>query len=210
VGVEHIEQATIDDLLARARDGEAAPRERLFQSSRSYLGLLARAQLEQGLRSKVDASDLVQQSLLEAHRDFDRFEGRTEAEWLAWLRHILSNNAADMVRRFRGTQKRQTRREVPLRQPGDDSQFVGVPEPAGCDPTPSQQLICRDRELQLAEALARLSPDHRQVVELRNLQRLPFDEVGRRMGRTRPAVQMLWARAIKKLQQELDAGTEPD
>ncbi|HEV3024917.1 MAG TPA: sigma-70 family RNA polymerase sigma factor [Pirellulales bacterium] len=204
------EHATIDDLLARARDGETAPRERLFQSSRSYLGLLARAQVERNLQSKVDASDLVQQSLLEAHRDFDRFEGRTEAEWLAWLRHILSNNAADMVRRFRGTQKRQARREVPLRQPGDDSQVVGAAEPAAGDPTPSQQLICRDRELQLAEALERLSVDHRLVVELRNLQRLSFEEVGQRMGRTRPAVQMLWARAIKKLQQELDAGAEQE
>jgi RNA polymerase sigma-70 factor (ECF subfamily) len=181
-----------------------APRERLFQSCRSYLGLVARAQLESWLQAKVDASDLVQQSLLEAHRDFDRFQGHTEAEWLAWLRHILSNNLADMVRHYRGTQKRQARREVRLRTPDDDSRAAGVAEPAGREPTPSQQLICRDRELRLAEALERLSPDHREVVVLRNLERHSFDEVAQRMGRSRPAVQMLWTRAIKKLQQEID------
>jgi RNA polymerase sigma-70 factor (ECF subfamily) len=203
--MDSAERTTIDDLLALAREGNADPRERLFQSCRSYLGLVARAQLESWLRAKVDASDLVQQSLLEAHRDFDRFEGRTEAEWLAWLRHILSNNVADQVRHYRGTQKRQARREVPLRHPADDSQTFGASEPIARDPTPSQQLICRDRDLQLTEALERLSSDHREVIVLRNLQRLPFDTVAERMYRSRPAVQMLWARAIKKLRQELDA-----
>ena len=66
-------------------------------------------------------------------------------------------------------------------------------------------MICRDRDLQLTESLQRLSSDHREVIVLRNLQRLPFDAVAERMGRSRPAVQMLWARAIKKLQHELGA-----
>ena len=147
----------------------------------------------------------MQQTLLEAHRGFDQFEGRTEAEWLAWLRRILHHNAADLVRRYRGTEKRQARREVAFRQPGDDSQLLGVPEPAGREPTPSQQLVARDRDLQIAAALDRLTPDHREVIALRNLERLPFDVVAQRMGRSRPAVQMLWARAIKKLQAALES-----
>ncbi len=197
------EPATVEQLLAGAREGDERQRERLFDACRSYLAFVARTQVESWLQAKADASDLVQQTLLEAHRGFEHFEGRTEAEWLAWLRRILRHNAADLVRHYRGTDKRQARREVPFRQPGDDSQALGAPEPAGREPTPSQQLVARDRDLQIAAALDRLSPDHREVIVLRNLERLPFDVVAERMGRTRPAVQMLWARAIKKLQETL-------
>src|SRR5204863_8417874 len=110
-------------LLARARAGDAAARDRLFAHCRDYLGLAARARVETWLRAKVDASDLVQQTLLEAHRGFGHFHGATEAEWLAWLRRILEHNAADFVRRYRGTGKRQVRREVPLAAPGGSTAF---------------------------------------------------------------------------------------
>src|SRR5262245_55513749 len=91
----------VTGLLEQARAGDAAARERLFARCRDYLGLAARARVEGWLRAKVDASDLVQQTLLEAHRGFGRFQGATEAEWLAWLRRILDHNAADFVRRYR-------------------------------------------------------------------------------------------------------------
>jgi RNA polymerase sigma-70 factor (ECF subfamily) len=199
--MENAEHVTVEELLARAREGDRGERDRLFEACRGYLALVARTQVESWLQAKADASDLVQQTLLEAHRGFDRFEGKTEAEWLAWLRRILSHNAADLVRRYRGTSKRQARREIPLRRPSDDSQAGGAPEPAGRELSPSQQLIAHDRDLQIAAALDRLAADHREVIVLRNLERLPFDVVAERMGRSRPAVQMLWARAIKKLQE---------
>ena len=197
-------RVTVEELLAAARQGDAAQRDRLFQACRSYLQLVARAQVPARLQAKADASDLVQLTLLEAHRDFDHFSGRSEAEWLAWLRKILAHNAADLVRRYTGTDKRQAGREMPLAQPGDDSQFRGAPEPAGREPTPSQQIVCRDRQLQLAAALESLADDHREVIVLRNFERLPFDEIAAKMHRSRPAVQMLWGRALKKLQQALD------
>jgi RNA polymerase sigma-70 factor (ECF subfamily) len=202
--MENAEHVTVEVLLARAREGDEFERDRLFEACRGYLALVARTQVESWLQAKADASDLVQQTLLEAHKGFDRFEGKTEAEWLAWLRRILSHNAADLVRRYRGTTKRQARREIPLRRPSDDSQAGGAPEPAGREPTPSQQLVARDRDLQIAAALDQLTPDHREVIVLRNLERLPFDVVAERMGRSRPAVQMLWARAIKRLQETVE------
>jgi RNA polymerase sigma-70 factor (ECF subfamily) len=201
--MHNIERATVTDLLAGARGGDLVQRERLFEACRGYLGMVARAQVESWLQSKVDASDLVQQTLLEAHRDFERFDGGTEAEWLAWLRRIMTHNAADLVRHYRGTNKREIGREVSWVR--DDDSHRGAPEPAACDPTPSQQVASRDSELRLAAALNELAPDHREVIVLRNLQRLPFDRVAERMGRSRPAVQMLWARAVKKLQQSLEA-----
>jgi RNA polymerase sigma-70 factor (ECF subfamily) len=186
-------------LIEAARRGDAECRERLFGLCRSYLGFLARCQVETWLRRKVDASDLVQETMLEACRDFDRFDGHSEQQWLAWLRRILDHNAADFVRRYGGTAKRAARREVPLGDP-HDSHPRGAPEPAAVQPTPSQELMQLDTELRVTAALSELSPDHQEVILLRNLQRLSFDEVAQRMGRSRPAVQMLWMRAIRKLQ----------
>ncbi len=192
----------VADLLRRAREGDTASRDALFRLCRSYLGFVARAQVETWMRRKVDASDLVQQAMMEAHRGFEQFQGNSEKEWLAWLRTIVRHNAADFVRRYRGTQKRRAQREVPIRDPADTFP-VGAPEPASHEPTPSQELIRLEDELRVSLALAQLAPDHQEVIVLRNLQRLSFAEVAERMGRSRPAVQMLWMRAVKKLQEAL-------
>ncbi|MEZ6073339.1 MAG: sigma-70 family RNA polymerase sigma factor [Pirellulales bacterium] len=201
---------TLELRLEAARGGDAEAKERLFASCRSYLAVVARGELESWLQAKADSSDLVQLTLLEAHRDFDRFDGRSEGEWFAWLRRILAHNAADVARRFGKAAKRDVRREVRIADRAD-SRFDsrrGVPEPAAADATPSQQLIRADDQLRLAEAICQLPEDYREVVLLRNIQRLPFAEVAERMGRSRPATQMLWTRAIKKLQATMD--TDPD
>ena len=196
---------SIADLLARARGNEPGELDRLFGLCRNYLGIVARAQVETWLQAKVDASDLIQQTMLEAYRDFANFRGSTEAEWLAWLKRILAHNAANFVRQYRGTEKRQARREVALLGPGDGSSVRGAADPADTCETPSQQLLRKERELMVADAVAQLAPDHREVIMLRNLQRLSLQEVAERMGRSRPATQMLWMRAIQKLQQILEA-----
>jgi len=197
------EKPTVSELIHRAQEGEPECRDQLFAVCRSYLGVVAQAQVESWLRAKVDASDVVQQTLLEAHRDFARFQGSTEKEWLGWLRRILSHNVHDYIRHYRGTAKRQARREVPLRDPAE-SYFPGAPEPAAPGATPSQEFLRENEELRVATALAEMPPDYQEVIMLRNFQRLPFNEVAKRMGRSRPAVQMLWMRALGKLRQELE------
>ena len=197
------EKINVSELIEHARNGDAEARNQLFALCRGYLGFVARCQVESWLRVKVDASDLVQQTMLEAHRDFDRFEGRSEKEWLGWLKKILSHNAADFVRHYHGTAKRQARREVRFRDPAD-STSRGAAEPAAPDRTPSQEFLALDNELRATAALAELPEDYQEVIVLRNLQRLPFGEVAERMDRSRPAVQMLWMRAIRKLQAALE------
>ncbi len=87
--------------------------------------------------------------------------------------------------------------------PADSRQSnAGGFEPAAPGETPSEVLVRHEVELQLADAIAGLSDDYQEVIVLRNLERLPFDEVARRMGRSRPAVQMLWMRAIRALRAE--------
>lgn len=189
------------NLLERARSGDAAAREQLFAKCRNYVMVLAKTQVEGWMRTKVDASDLVQQTLMEAHRGFADFVGNSEAEWLAWLRQILSHNTQDVVRRYRTAGKRQIQREQSL-----DVHPAGLSGSFSMDPadkdiqTPSQLLAQKEREIELADAISQLTPDHQEVIILRNLQRLPFDEVAELMHRTRPATQMLWMRAIKRLE----------
>ena len=197
------EKSVLVDLLNKARDGDDAARDELFDKCRNYVNFVARTQVESWLQAKVDASDLVQQTLLEAHRGLDGFRGNTEDEWLAWLRRILTNNTTDFVRRYKGAEKRRATKEVPLQMPmGDNSQDFFF-EPSADIESPSQIVMQHEREILLADAIAQLSEDHQEVVMLRNVQKLPFDEVARRMDRTRPAVQMLWMRALKRLEQIL-------
>lgn len=200
----------VASLLTRARAGDTAALDRLFEMCRNYVALVARTHVESRLRAKVDASDLVQQTFLEAYRDFSRFHGGTEAEWLGWLKQILSHNAADFVRRYCQTGKRQAGREVRLDNPFDSAGPDGLANLAARGESPSQELLRKERELQVADALSRLSADHREVIVLRNLQRLPFDEVAQRLGRSRPAAQMLWMRAMKSLEQQLQGMTAND
>ena len=194
----------VSQLIRKAREGDPACRDELFAMCRSYLGVVAQAQVETWLRAKVDASDVVQQTMLEAHRDFERFEGDSEQQWLGWLRGILKHNVADFIRAYRGTAKRQTRREVRWRDPAASTMAPGAPEPAASCGTPSQEFVRMDNELRVAAALAELPEDYREVIALRNFQQLPFAEIADRMERSRPAVQMLWMRAVKRLAEAME------
>lgn len=199
---------SIAELLPQARQGDPKALARLFGGCRNYVGVLAQAQLESWLRAKADASDLVQQTFLDAYQAFGQFRGATEGEWLAWLRQILAHNAADFVRHYHVAEKRRVGKEVRL-GPADSAASVPGLEPPAPGETPSQILLRKERELQLADALAQLPTDYAEVIRLRNLLRLPFEEVARRMDRSCPAVQMLWTRALRKLREVL-ATVEPD
>jgi RNA polymerase sigma-70 factor (ECF subfamily) len=204
-----VETSPIVELLRRARGGDDAARDELFEKCRSYVAIVARTRLESWLRAKADASDLVQQTLLEAHRGMDRFRGTTEAEWLAWLKQILNHNAADLVRRNRATGDRRGRREIPLDNQNYDDSRRFVREPSDPGESPSQLVLRREREIAVADAVAQLPQDYQDVIHLRNLQRLPFDEVAVRMGRSRPATQMLWMRALRRLEEVLNDRSLP-
>lgn len=199
----HDDRSSLIPLLDRARSGEASARDELFARCRNYVALIAQTRVESWMHAKVDASDLVQQTLLEAFRGIEDFRGETDAEWLAWLRKILAHNTNDFIRRYR-TDKRAIGRERPLATTNPDQSRAAGIEPADPGKTPSQILADHERDIQIADAIARLADDHREVILLRNMQRLPFDEIARRMNRTRPAVQMLWMRAIRKLEELLN------
>lgn len=185
-------------LLARARQANGEGLGALLEQYRDYLGMLARARLGARLRRVVNPSDLVQQTFLEAYRDFGHFEGTSTAQWRAWLRRILAHNLAALVERHVRVQKRDVRRQVSLEQlcatPGGPVAAVASP-----GSSPSAQAQRHEATAVLADRLARLPAPHREVLRLRNLEGLPFNEVARRMGRTPGAVRVLWVRALDRL-----------
>lgn len=204
--MSEVAESVVIKLLHRARAGDAAARDELFTHCRNYVQLVARTQVESWMKAKVDASDLVQQTMLEAHRGFADFRGESEAEWLAWLKQILTHNTHDFIRRYR-TDKRNAGREQRLDAPVESPDGSLFHDPQDSIGTPSQFIAQQEREIELANAIARLSPDHQEVIILRNLQRLSFNEVAERMDRSRPAVQMLWMRAVQKLEEQLREST---
>jgi RNA polymerase sigma-70 factor (ECF subfamily) len=192
-----------DELLRDARAGDGAVLGRLLERYRRYLALLARVQIGQRLQGKVDASDLVQETFLEAHRNFPRFEGASEPQFVRWLRQILAAKLADLLRRFLGARARDVRLEREIEDAFDRSSVLldrGLVSPVS---SPSQQAARREQAVLLADALAELPDAYREVLVLRHLEGHTFPEAARRMGRTLDSVEKLWLRALARLRQQL-------
>src|SRR4051812_13548839 len=86
-----MEGPDVEQLLTSAREGDTAPLGELLKLYQNYLTILASTQLDRRLRNRLNPSDLVQETLLAAHRDFQKFRGRSEREFLAWLRQVFIN-----------------------------------------------------------------------------------------------------------------------
>jgi RNA polymerase sigma-70 factor (ECF subfamily) len=189
---------TPEYLLKRARSGDSDAFGELLSQYQNYLRLLARTLTGQTFPLRRDSSDLVQEAFLEAHRDFPQFLGSTEAELLAWLRRILLRNLTDHAR-HENAALRDHRRQRSLEMMVERSSSSLLSALAESGTTASAVADRRERAVLLGNALADLPADYREVVMLRNLEGLKFNEVAARMGRTSGAVRMLWARAIERL-----------
>jgi RNA polymerase sigma-70 factor, ECF subfamily len=202
-------EMTVDPehLLREAREGDAATLGRLLELYRRYLTLLASVQIGQRLKGKVDAEDLVQDTFLEAHRSFERFRGTSEGELVVWLRQILAANLADLLRRYLGTQGRDIRLEREIEDAFDRSSILLDRGLAARQSSPSQQAVRREQAVLLADALAQLPEDYREVLVLRHLEGLTFPEVARRMQRSLDSVEKLWMRGLARLRQVMGAAT---
>jgi RNA polymerase sigma-70 factor (ECF subfamily) len=186
--------------LSAARAGSREALGRALEDCRRYLLAIAERQLEPDLRAKGGASDLVQETFLEAQRDFAQFQGASSDELRAWLRQVLNHNLGAFTRRFRTTSKRAVAREVGLRVGG----HFGVldDEPARSTLTPSGVAIEHEQAMALRRALERLPDVYRQVVVLRFEEDRSFEEIGRLTGRTPDAARKVWSRAMVRLRQE--------
>jgi RNA polymerase sigma-70 factor, ECF subfamily len=194
----------LDLLLDQARAGDPAALGRLLELHRNHLRLLARSLIHQPLQVRLDASDLVQETFLKAHREFRQFVGSRECELVAWLRQILVHTLFNQAKHHRA-QGRDQRRQESLDVLLDRSSVAIQEQLADSVASPSAHAVQREQAVLLADALSRLPADYREVFVLRNLEQVPVEEIAARMGRSPNAVRKLWGRAMVALKQALEA-----
>jgi RNA polymerase sigma-70 factor, ECF subfamily len=191
----------IGALLREARVDPGDALGKLLAAYRPFLLAIANDGFDPDLRAKAGPSDVVQETFIDAQRDFDKFKSDSESRFRIWLHTILLNNLADLRKRFLKSAKRQVRRERPLSR--TDSKNL-LRELADEDShSPSRKAISSEEQQRINAALDRLRPAFRQVIILRSQQRQSFVEIGKLIGKSPDAARMLWQRAILKLRAEL-------
>ena len=175
---------------------------RPLESFRSYLQFLARLQLGPELQGRIDSSDVVQETLLRAHRDREQFQGRSEAEQAGWLRIILAHSLADAARKLAPKDVRGRERSL---EAAIEQSSLRLEAMLAVDlSSPSGKVIRNEQMQRLAGALAALPDDQRAAVEMRHLQGLSMAQIGQRMNRSVASVGGLLQRGLRGLRQCLD------
>ncbi|NBV44184.1 MAG: sigma-70 family RNA polymerase sigma factor [Planctomycetia bacterium] len=191
--------------LVAARRGSPDALGNLLEAMRPQLLRQLQAIFPRSIRSKVGASDLVQETFLEGHRRFDTFVGGSAVEFQYWIRAILANKVTDSVRRFDTTQAGKVRREVRLTDSWAD--LLMVP-----DDDPQQTLLADEAGRILAEtlarAMARLTPLQQDVFRRRFDENQGFDQIADAIGRSEAAVRKLWCRSFQDLKRYAQGGPD--
>lgn len=184
-------------MLNEPRDGSPD-----LERFRAYLTLLAEGGLNPRVRSKLDAADVVQETLLEAHRDYASFRGTSDAELLGWLKTILARNLLNVARHYR-TANRELNRERPLQSELDQSsarldQFLAAEQTS-----PSQHAARNERAAALMAALEHLLDQEREAVVLKHIHGWSLAQISEHLGRPVDAIAGLLKRGLKKLRGRL-------
>ena len=173
-----------------AKEGADGALDDLLEATREYLRMVARTAIDSDIQGKLSASDLVQETMIQANRNFDQFNGGDFPQFKAWLRRILINNLINHYRQYRNTQKRDLGREVSV------SELDQLPQQQD---SPSTHMMVTEDVERLNTAMMSLSDDFQTVLHLRHREQLTFPEIGQRMSRTCDAARMLWYRAFEQL-----------
>ena len=197
------EAAAWDGVMTRARRGDREAIGDVVDQCRGYLMAIAHGELDETIRGKIGVSDVVQETLLRAQKKLPDFRGESRNQLFGWVRKILLHHIADVRKAYRGTDKRRVDREVALNHIMDASGDALV-QLAVDTATPGRGAVAAEELAKLKAAISSLSDEQRMVLTLRTWERLPFAEVGQRMGRSPDSARMLWSRAVKELTRQLN------
>ena len=189
--------------------GQAAPGDagESLEGFRSYLRLLANFQLDKRIQGKVDASDIVQQTMIQAYKARDQFRGENDKQRAAWLRQILARNlihaTRDMTR-----DKRDVRREQAMQAAVNDSSLRLEKLLSGDEQTPSMKVQRGEEILKVAEAIEQLPEAQREALLLHYLEQKSLAEIAEQIGKTRGSVAGLVRRALAALRESFGTGDQ--
>lgn len=195
-------------LLDQVKLGEAAAVERLLTVHREPLRRMIGMRLDPALAARVDASDVVQDVLLEAHKRLNDYLRNPAMPFHLWLRHIAKDHVIDAHRRHRQAQRRSLDREQPLVPAGlaDHSSFELAGQLLDQELTPASAAIRRELQGRLDAAIAKLEEDDREVILMRHGEQLSNQEVAAALELTEAAASMRYLRAVRRLRAALLPG----
>lgn len=191
--------------LASAKEGETSALGKVLNSYRNHLLLIANRELGESIQAKIGASDVVQETFLEAQEIFPRFHGKSREELVAWLTQILEFKLAQVRRRFAGTQMRDISREerlAPVEQTIDRDLRISAPA------SPREFCERLDDLEAVQRALPQLPLEYRVAIEMRSVRRSTFAELGKTLNCSNDAARMTWVRAVLQLRKVLRADRE--
>jgi RNA polymerase sigma-70 factor (ECF subfamily) len=192
------------ELLDQAAAGSPEAVNRLLDRHREALRRMVQIRLDQALAQRIDASDIVQEVLLEASRRLSGYLENPQLPFHLWLRHLAKDQMIDAHRRHRVAQRRSTDRERPLQAGGEGRSSVDLaPQLKDDDLTPAAEALRREFETQLLAALERLEDDDREVILMRHFEQLSNSEVAAALGLSQPAAGMRHLRALRRLKEKL-------
>jgi RNA polymerase sigma-70 factor, ECF subfamily len=202
------EQPQTQKLLDQARQGEAAAVEQLLTSHRDPLRRMIDLRLDPALAARIDASDIVQDVLLEAHRRLSDYLRNPAMPFHLWLRHIAKDHMIDAHRRHRQAQRRSLDREQPLVPAAlaDHSSFELAGQLLDQEPTPASAAIQHELQKRLESAIGTLEEDDREIILMRHAEQLSNQEAAATLGLSEAAASMRYLRAVRRLRQVLVPG----
>ncbi len=192
---------TTDDLLRRAKAGDAAALGLLFAHYRDRLRKMVRLRLDRRLARRLDASDVLQEAFLDVSRRFPEYAAAPAVPFYVWLRALTGQRLIDVHRQHLGAKMRDAGQEVSLYRgalPQASSASLAQQLLAGFT-TPTQAAVRAEMQLQLQEALNSMDPIDREVVVLRHFEELSNIETAAVLGIEAAAASKRYLRAIRRL-----------
>jgi RNA polymerase sigma-70 factor, ECF subfamily len=195
------------DLIDRAGRGDEDARHRLLEQYRDYLRRMVTVRLDRRLAPRIDASDVVQEALVEADRRLDGYLREQPVPFYAWLRQIAGDRIIDAHRLHVASQKRSVTREDAGYELPDESSFALARCLFADDTSPSNRLIRQEDQEEIRRAIDALPPKDREVLVMRHLEQLSTAEIAATLGVAEGTVKVRLLRALVRLRGQL--GAEP-
>ena len=204
------------ELLQRAKSHRTGAVDELLERHRESLRRMIRTRMDQALNRRVDASDIVQDVLLEASQRLDDYLADPRMPFGLWLRHIAQDRIIDLHRRHRLAARRSLDREQPLSPAAyrNDSSMDLAAQLRDREITPAAAALRKELETQFLTAMDKMSDDDRDLLMMRHFEGLSNSDVSEVLGLTPSAAGMRHLRALRRLREiigtdDIGPGTDP-
>jgi RNA polymerase sigma-70 factor, ECF subfamily len=194
--------AETQELLDRAARGHSTALDQLLSSHREALRRMIDLRLDPALAARLDASDVVQDVLLEASQRIKDYLSNPSMPFHLWLRYIARDHVVDAHRRHRQAQRRSLDREVPTGL-SDHSSLDLAAQLRDSELTPASAALHQEMQRRLAAALGAMTDEDREIILMKHFEQMPNQEIAQFLGLSEPAASMRYLRALRKLKASL-------